>query len=382
MPCRPEDFTNSDRDGYNIVETTYGAKPIMRTAILYSEKMREYDLGHVLTGDRYGNFMHLFREKLGDNLDFEIIEPSYATESDLKLVHDEEYIRRVERYESRDPHDTPLSPGVVRAAKLMAGAGKLAGELVQSGRFNKAIGIGGGVQHAGKNYEKGFGIFSDVGICAENLMQNYGLERILILDADAHAGDGIYGLFARDPRVIFISIHQDPHTLYPGPGYRNPIGEGEGQGYSVNVPLLPGTGDLAYELVLDGIFAPLAKEFHPELIIMVDGSDTHFIDQITNMGLTLQGIYMIGDKVKRIADIVCQGKVVAFAGSGYDPKGILFPKGWLASICGLTGMEIHLDEPYPLPPGYRPDYVVVETKKIVEAVKAKLGSYWKCFAST
>ena len=117
---------------------------MIRTAILYSQKMREYDLGHVLTGDRYESFIRLFREKLGDNPLFEIVEPNYATEDELQLVHTEEYIRRVERCESRDPHDTPLSPAVVRAAKLMAGAGKLAGELVQSGVFSKAIVIGGG----------------------------------------------------------------------------------------------------------------------------------------------------------------------------------------------------------------------------------------------
>jgi len=353
----------------------------MQTAMLYSEKMREYDLGHVLTGERYERFMRLFREKLGDNPVFEIVEPSYATEADLKLVHAQEYIRRVERCQSRDPHDTPLSPGVVRAAKLMAGAGKLAGELVQSGAFGKAIVIGGGVQHAGRNYEKGFGIFSDVGICAENLMQNYGLERILILDADAHAGDGIYAIFECDPRVLFISIHQDPRTLYPGPGFRNPIGEREGRGYSVNVPLLPGTGDLAYEHVLDNIFVPLAEEFHPEVITMVDGSDTHFMDRITQMGLTLKGIYMMADKVRQTADRVCQGKVIAFAGSGYDPKGILFPRGWLASICGLTGVELDLEEPYPVPVGHTTDYAALETRKIVQALRATLASYWKCFAS-
>ena len=353
----------------------------MRVAILYSEKMREYDLGHVLSADRYESFMRLFREKLGDNSLFEIIEPDYATEADLKLVHTEEYIRRVEKCESRDPHDTPLSPGVVRAAKLMAGAGKLAGELVQSGAFSKAIVIGGGVQHAGRNYEKGFGIFSDVGICAQNLMENYGLERILILDADAHAGDGIYAIFAHDPRVLFISIHQDPCTLYPGPGYRNPIGEGEGLGYSVNVPLLPGTSDLAYEHVLDNVFAPLAEEFQPQVILMVDGSDTHFSDRITDMGLTLKGISMIADKVRQTAEKVCQGKVIAFDGSGYDLKGVLFPRGWLASICGLAGMEINLEEPYPIPLGHRRDFATSETKAIVQATKAKLAPYWKCFAS-
>lgn len=353
----------------------------MRTAILYSERMKEYDLGHVLTGERYEGFMRLFREKLGDNLAFKVVQPGYATEADLKLVHTEEYIRRVERCESRDPHDTPLSPAVVRAAKLMAGAGKLAGELVQSARFSKAIVIGGGVQHAGRDYEKGFGIFSDVGICAQSLMRNYGVGRILVLDTDAHAGDGIYGIFARDPRVLFISIHQDPRTLYPGPGYRNPIGEGEGQGYSVNVPLLPGTGDVAYEQVLDEIFLPMAEEFQPELIMLVDGSDTHFMDRITDMGLTLKGIYMIGEKVRRTADRVCQGKVVSFDGSGYDPKGLLFPKGWLTSICGLTGVEIDLEEPYPIPSEHSGDYAALETEGIVQAVKAKLAPYWKCFAS-
>ncbi len=203
----------------------------------------------------------------------------------------------------------------------------------------------------------------------------------MILDTDAHAGDGIYEIFASDPRVLFISIHQDPGTLYPGPGYRNPIGEGEGQGYSVNVPLLPGTGDLAYEHVLNNIFVPLAEEFQPQVIIMVDGSDTHFMDQITQMGLTLNGIYLIADKVRQTADRVCQGKVIAFAGSGYDPKRILFPRGWLASICGLTGTEIDLDEPYPLPPQHRRDYAVPETKKVLEALKVKLAPYWKCFAS-
>ena len=317
----------------------------------------------------------MFKEKLGNNLVFEIVEPSYATEADLKLVHTQEYIARVERCESQDPHDTPLSPAMVRAAKLMAGAGKLAGELVQSARFTKAIVIGGGVQHAGRNYEKGFGIFSDVGICVENLMQHYELERILILDTDAHAGDGIYAIFARDPRVLFISIHQDPRTLYPGPGYRNPIGEKEGRGYSVNIPLLPGTGDLAYDYVLDTVFVLLAEEFRPQVIIMVDGSDTHFMDEITRMGLTLKGIYMIADKVRQTADRICQGKVIAFAGSGYDPKGILFPKGWLASICGLTGLQAELNEPYSFPQGYKNDYRLPETRRIVETVKANFAPY-------
>ena len=353
----------------------------MKVAILYSDKMKEYDLGHVLTGDRYQRFMSLFQEKLGHNPIFDIFEPGYATEAELELVHTKEYISRVERCQSRDPHDTPLSLPVVRAAKLMAGAGKLAGELVQSGSYSKAISIGGGVQHAGRDYEKGFGIFSDVGICAENLMQKHGVQRILVLDTDAHAGDGIYGIFARDPRVLFLSIHQDPRTLYPGPGYSNPMGKEKGQGYSINVPLLPGTGDIAYEHVLDGIFVPLAEEFQPELIIMVAGSDTHFMDRITSMGLTLEGIHMIANKIRYVAESVCHGKVIAFAGSGYDPDGIIFPRGWLATIYGLTGMEFDVDEPYPLPARDVKNQAAPETRTIVDDIRTTFAPYWKCFAS-
>ena len=116
-------------------------------------------------------------------------------------------------------------------------------------------------------------------------------------------------------------------------------------------------------------------------IIMVDGSDTHYSDRITRMGLTLQGIHMIGDKVRDVADRVCQGKVVAFAGSGYDPEGILFPRGWLASICGLTGIEFDLEEPYPVPVGHTRDYAALETRRIVEAIRATFAPYWRCFAS-
>ena len=179
-------------------------------ALVYDKKLKEYDLGHVLKQDRYQIFVDLFKERLGHHSDFEIVSPSYATENDLKLIHPEEYIRRIEKCESRDPHDTPLSPGFVRGTKLLAGAGKLAGEVVQSGKYEKAFIVGGGVQHATRNHEKGFGVFSDVGICAENLKRNFGVNRILIIDTDAHAGDGIYEIFSTDSRVLLYPFTRIP----------------------------------------------------------------------------------------------------------------------------------------------------------------------------
>jgi acetoin utilization protein AcuC len=352
---------------------------LKRFAVLYDEKLKAYDLGHVLKQDRYQNFMDHFERKLGDHPDFEVVSPPYATEEDLRLVHTEAYIKRIDRCESLDPHDTPLSPGFVRATKLLAGAGKLAGELVQSGKFEKAFVVGGGVQHANRNREKGFGVFSDVGICAENLMQHFGVERILIVDTDAHAGDGLYDIFCEDPRVLFISLHQHPLTLYPGRGFVHEIGRERGKGYSVNIPLPPGAGDGGYEHVLNKIVFPLAESFLPEVILMVDGCDTHFSDQITHMGLTLEGIRLIGEKMGQLAARTCQGKIIDFIGSGYSRDPDIVSLGWLASMAGVTGFSMDLEEKESVRSRIKQDDGLREAKEIVSSVRKALAPYWTCF---
>lgn len=350
-------------------------------AVLYSENLKEYDLGHVLTQDRYQNFMDLFADKLGQQGDFEIVTAAPASDADLLLVHTEEYIRRVERLESRDPWDTPLSAGLVRAAKLLAGAGKLAGELTFTGQYRKSFVVGGGVQHANRTQERGFGVFSDVGLCAEHLKKTFGVQRILVIDTDAHAGEGLYDIFCEDPQVLFISLHQNPATLYPGRGFVNEIGCGAGMGYSVNVPLPPRSGDQVYEYVLQEIFAPLAEEFSPEIILMVDGSDPHYTDRITNMGLTLAGIRLIGALISRKAEEVCQGRVVDFVGSGYSADLNIVSWGWLASIAGVTGVDLEVAELQPLPAAIRPDAGLDAAKETARSLKSQLAGYWRCFSS-
>ena len=268
----------------------------------------------------------------------------------------------------------------MRGTKLLAGAGKLAGELVQSGDYEKAFVVGGGVQHATRNHEKGFGVFSDVGICAENLMRNFGVKRILIIDTDAHAGDGIYEIFSTDPRVLFISIHQDPLTLYPGKGFVHEIGEGSGMGYSVNIPMPPRSGDHIYEYALNEIFIPIAEEFIPEIIMMVDGSDPHFSDRITQMGLTLHGIRSISSIIGHVASNICGGKLVDFIGSGYSYSLQIVSLGWLASIVGVTGIQIELEELNRISQDINPDNRLKETVTIVNEVKTKLSNYWRCFS--
>ena len=354
----------------------------MTIAIVYSEQMKSYDFGpgHPFRGNRYANFMRLLKERVSD---FEVVEPRYASDEELLLVHDRSYVDFLESnskgiwlpsYRFLSP-DTPFQPGIGKAARLIAGASLMAGELVWEGRFACAVGVGGGMHHARENYGAGFCIYNDVAICVRNLIQKYGLERILVLDTDAHAGDGTCQIFYQDSRVLFIDLHQDPRTLYPGTGFSHEIGAGEGKGYTANVPLPPGASDAAYEHVLDEIFAPLAEEFSPQIIIRNGGSDPHFADELTNLGLSLNGFRMIGSKVREVADKVCDGKVVDLPGSGYNPR--VLPYGWLALISGLARFDIELEEPFLF--SLKTDYKLEETRKVVKEVKENLKGYWRCF---
>jgi acetoin utilization protein AcuC len=152
-------------------------------------------------------------------------------------------------------------------------------------------------------------------------------------------------------------------------------------GYSVHLPLAPRSGDQVYAYVLEEIFAPLADEFLPEIILMVDGSDPHFTDRLTHMGLTLAGLRMIGAMISEKAEEVCQGRVVDFVGSGYSADLDIVSLGWLASIIGVCGIDLEVVEPQPIPAAMRPDAGLDAAREMVQSLKRELSGYWRCFSS-
>ena len=139
------------------------------------------------------------------------------------------------------------------------------------------------------------------------------------------------------------------------------------------------SGEVAYQYALKEIFVPLAREFQPEIILMVDGSDPHFTDRITSMGLTLEGIMMIGRLVGRTAAEVCGGKVVDFTGSGYSSCPEVVSLGWLSSIAGLTGVDLDIEEPHPPPDTLDRGRGLGEAQETVRNLKKILGRFWKTF---
>ena len=359
----------------------------MKAALVYNPEIKKYDFGegHPFRGDRFERFMNFFESKFKDY--FQEIEPKPATDEILKLVHSKEYIevmksasngvfiKNITEFASEDnlnPLTRYIPGGIDEGARISVGTSFLAGELVAEGKFKVAIGVGGGLHHAKRGYGEGFCIYNDVAICAENLKQRYNLERILILDTDAHAGNGTSEIFYDDPSILFIDLHQDPRTIYPGTGRIDEIGTGKGKGFTINLPLLPGTGNDAYQYLFHEVISPLAEEFKPELIIRYGGSDPYYLDGLTSLGLTLDGFRMIGERVREIARKVCQGKEVDLLTSGYNLK--VLPYAWSALISGLLDLDIDLDLPEENPPPK--DSGLKYTEDMVERLKKGLEGYW------
>ena len=365
----------------------------MAIAILYQAKLKEYDFGpgHPFRGDRYELFPQFLRENLAEDDNYRIVKSNPASDEDLRLICQKDYIDftkdyykaanlglsylgRFSQFHSEDNRPVGKPGKIEEAARLIVGQAKMACDLIQGGKFKKVVSLGGGMHHAKPAYGEGFCLYNDVAFCALFLMQRYKLERILILDTDAHAGNGTCEYFYEEPRVLFIDLHQDPRLLYPGTGFAHQIGSSQGKGFTINIPMPVYAGYDSYQLAFESIVQPVTQEFNPQIIIRNGGSDPHFADELTQLGLTLEGLRMIGQKVRELSK-VCNGKAVDLIGSGYNQK--VLPWGWLALISGLANINIKLKEPIPIPKKFKKDLVLKETKKVIVELKQNLRDFWK-----
>jgi len=367
----------------------------MAIAILYREELKEYDFGpgHPFRGDRYEIFPQFLMENLPEDDNYKFISAEPARDEDLLLICSKDYIDFTRGYfkaanlglshlggfsQYHSGDNLPIGkPGKLEeAARLMIGQAKMAADLVQTGEYEKVVCLGGNMHHAKPSYGEGFCIYNDNAFVAKYLMSNYGLERILILDTDAHDGNGTCEYFYNDPRVLFIDLHQDPRTLYPGTGFAHQIGEGKGKGYTINIPMPVYAGYDSYRLVFEEIVLPVTKEFEPQIIIRNGGSDPHFADGLTNLGLPIKGFQMIGENVRQMARI-CHGKEIDIIGSGYNRE--VLPYAWLALLSGLADFKIKIEEPVLVPQRFQTDPSFEDTKKVIEGIKGYHKDYWRCF---
>jgi acetoin utilization protein AcuC len=355
---------------------------IQRTVVSFNEKLKQYDLGegHPFRGDRFVNAMRFFENQgLFSRPEVTLIQPEPATKEDLLRVHDEDYVDLIfDLAKQSRPYDfeTPVSPDILEGALLISGSAVECGRTVLENRAKLAVSLGGGHHHAGRSYGGGFCLFNDVAVLVEYLRTEHNLERFLILDHDVHFGNGTSDIYYRDPTVLYISLHQDPRTIYPGTGFVWQIGEDKGEGYNVNVPLPPSTSDSTYLYALNETFVPLAEEFRPQIIIANGGSDPHFADTLGNLALTVKGFFELSHVVRETADRVCGGKLVLVPGSGYNTE--ILPLCWYALVAGAAGLtQMNVKEPYA--PPEEPVHCRRTVEKTIDELKRLLRKKWACF---
>lgn len=282
--------------------------------------------------------------------DTPVVAPRPATDAELLRVHGAAYVDAVKRLSAggADPadawrwglgtDDTPVFPGMHEATALVTGATLRAAELVMRGEATRAFSIAGGLHHAHRDRASGFCVYSDLAAAIAWMREAHGA-RVMYIDYDAHHGDGVQGIFYRDPDVLTLSIHESGRYLFPGTGFVDELGEGEGFGYSLNLPLDPFTEDDSWLWLHERLIPEAAEAFRPDVIVLQNGCDGHMLDPLTHLRASTRLYDETVRLVCDVADRVCGGRVVATGGGGYSIWRVV-PRAWTLVWAALSGQEV------------------------------------------
>ncbi|MFT3900199.1 MAG: acetoin utilization protein AcuC [Gordonia sp. (in: high G+C Gram-positive bacteria)] len=271
----------------------------------------------------------------------------------LRVVHTQHYIDAVRAAgaEGGSPNaalyeqlyglgdmDNPVFPGMHEAARMLVGGSVAAAKAIADGRVRRAVNIGGGMHHAMASRAAGFCIYNDAAIAIDWLLE-HGYDRIAYLDVDAHHGDGVERAFADDPRVLTVSLHQHPATLWPGTGWPTEIGGDGAPGSAANVALMPGIVDSMWLRAFHAVVPSLIAEFAPQIIVSQCGADSHGADPLTDLGLSVEGQRAAILAMRDLADKYCEGRWLAVGGGGYGVVNVV-PRIWTHLIAAALGRDI------------------------------------------
>jgi acetoin utilization protein AcuC len=322
----------------------------MKTAFIHTDAYLGYDYGptHPLRVIRLQLAYELTKAYgLLDLPHVQFIPARKANEEDLAAFHSREYLNILKQANTGhlppDAYsyglgagDNPVFKGLYDWSLWVTGATIQAVNFVANGEGEVAFNIAGGLHHAMRSRASGFCYTNDPVIGILKLLEMG--KRVAYIDIDAHHGDGVQAAFYQTNRVLTVSLHETGHTLFPGTGFEYEIGEGEGRGYSVNLPLPPSTGDEVYVWAFDEIVPPLVQGFRPDVVVSQLGVDTFFNDPLTNLHLTLSGFEKVVRRIKSLAP-----HWVALGGGGYDVSNVA--RAWTLAWALMNGVELSEELP-------------------------------------
>lgn len=320
----------------------------------WSEEFLEYNFGagHPMAPLRLA-LTHQLLADLGVLDDFAVEPVTEATEAELLRVHEADYLAAV-RAAGRgvaDParglgaEDNPIFGQIHEAGARIAGATLAAALAVWEGRAPRALSLAGGMHHAMADRASGFCVFNDVAVAIAALL-DAGAQRVAYVDLDAHHGDGVERIFWDDPRVLTVSVHQHPGTLFPGTGYAQDIGGPRARGTAVNVALQPETGDGAWLRVLDAVVPPLLEEFEPQILVTQHGCDSHPLDPLAQLAVSVDAQRRAALLMSELATAHAGGRWVATGGGGYEIVTVV-PRAWAHLAAVVAGRPLALDAAVP-----------------------------------
>jgi acetoin utilization protein AcuC len=328
-----------------------------RAAVVWTPEFLSYRLSpdHPLNPVRIDLTMRLARE-LGVLEGVDLLEPEPAPEAELQRVHAPSYLQAVRSAPETgdDPvhglgtDDNPIFEHMHEASCLVCGGSLLAAREIAEGRADRAVNIAGGLHHAMRDHASGFCVYNDCALAISWLL-DHGFDRIAYVDVDVHHGDGVQAAFYADPRVLTISLHQHPMTLWPGTGWPAELGTGPGEGYAVNVALPPYTEDAGWLRAFKAVVPSLLEAFRPQILVTQCGADTHAEDPLANLRLSVDGHRAIYRELRELAGRTAGGKWLALGGGGYGLFRVV-PRSWTHLLA--TVLDRDVDPRRPVPAGW------------------------------
>lgn len=367
-------------EGLGSVQHAYYRRDEPLTGVVLLPDQQQHD-----TGEHPENIRRLppvvSRLRSSDDWDrLFVMHPRSAAKEDILRSHDEAYFESIRRADAEGPvwldTDTMAGPGSFDLVLRASGAALTAVDAVVMEAYWQPDSLFALIRppghHALRDRGMGFCLFNHASVAARYAQATYPIERVAILDWDVHHGNGIQDIHYDDPSVLYVSMHQWP--LYPGTGAVDEVGEGDGEGFNVNLPMPPGCGDREYGEALESVVQPVLDSFDPQLLIVSAGQDGHAADTLSNQMISAAGFRDMAARAAAFAEARGIGLVVLHEG-GYNVSTL--PQLDHAILGGLGSFETDVTDIFAdgAPP-------VPEWPERLAEIKRTQARYWPALSDS